>query len=134
MPYLCLALFAACFFGSPIPSWADSSTDQTPDAAEEEDSTYTNPSVIQLGPLPPVDVGLAVNGDKEFVRLDKVGEALQETGLVIEGSKPLSLQDKRDDRLNAGNQDVYRDKAVPSDVAAEKGNHTSVGVSLQTSF
>jgi hypothetical protein len=94
------------------------------------------PSVIRMGPLPEIKVGVAVDGDKHFMKLDRFAEKVGETGETIEalgeGQIPR-VQQRRDARLN-GHIDPMQPHSLPKDHSIKESSPHAVGVSFQTDF
>lgn len=94
------------------------------------------PSVIRMGPLPEIKVGVAVDGDRHFMKLDRFAEKVGETGETIEalgeGQIP-QVQQRRDARLN-GQLDPMKPHSLSKDHSIKETAPHAVGFTFQTDF
>lgn len=95
----------------------------------------TPPTQLQLGTLPPIDVGVAVSGSShKFMRFDRIADKLQKAGQSIENGGDAQ-QAARDARLNGHVDTINVDpERAPSEGKANQQGHKGLGVALQTSF
>ena len=99
---------------------------------EEEEKQATQ---LQLGDLPPIDVGVAVSGSShKFMRFDRIADKLQKAGQSIENGGDAQ-QAARDARLNGRLDKCNVDpELAPSEGKANQQGHKALGVALQTNF
>lgn len=114
----------------PVTSFANS----TPEAKAPE-AEASNPTQLQVGTLPPIDVGVAVSGSShKFMRFDRIADKLQKAGQSIENGGDAQ-QAARDARLNRQVDTVNVDpERAPSEGKANQQGHKGLGVALQTNF